>query len=60
MSHITIFNGIFCREAAVVREVVDRTGCKLVTDEDLVANASKLSGLAESSIERAFLAKTFR
>lgn len=58
MSHITIFNGIFCREAAVVREVVDRTGCKLVTDEDLVANASKLSGLAESSIERVFLAKT--
>jgi len=58
MSVIDVFSGVFCRPESVVREVIDRTGYKLVTDRDLVAEASGLSGMAAGKIERAFSAKT--
>jgi CheY-like chemotaxis protein len=58
MSVITIFNGIFCREDLVVEEALDRIGCELVTDKDLAAEASKVFGMTQSKIERAFSAKT--
>ena len=58
MSVIAVFNGIFCREDSVIREVLDRTGYELVADKDLVAEASDLSGMAESKIERVFSGKT--
>jgi len=58
MSVITVFNGIFCREDSVIREVVNRIGYELVTDTDLVAEAAELSGMAESKIERVFSGKT--
>lgn len=58
MSVIALFNGIFCKEDAVIQEVVKKTGYKLVTDKDLVAEATELSGMAESKIERVFSSKT--
>ena len=58
MSVITVFNGIFCKEDSVIREVANRIGYELVADKDLVAKASELSGMAESKIERVFSGKT--
>lgn len=58
MSVIAVFNGIFCKEDAVIREVLDRIGYELVVDKDVVAEASELSGMAESKIERVFSSKT--
>jgi two-component system response regulator CpxR len=57
MPNITVFSGDFCRGASVVREVLDRTGFSLVTDQDLVARASELSGMEQEKIERTFSSK---
>jgi len=58
MSVITIFNGLFSEAGVVVKRVLDATGYRLVTDQEIVADASKLSGMAEAKIARAFQAKT--
>jgi len=57
MSSISIFSGSFCSEDAVVEGLMDRTGYQLVTDEDVVQEASKLSGFDPARIKRAFAAK---
>ncbi len=58
MSNIFIFNGDFCEGSSVVKEVLERTGLRLVRDKDLLAAAGKLSGLSEQKLEKAFWAKT--
>jgi two-component system response regulator CpxR len=58
MSIISIFSGIFCRAESVVRELQTKTGYNLVTDHDIVAEVSRLSGMAASKINRTFSAKT--
>ena len=58
MPVITVFSGVFCMGDQVVRSLLTETGYKLVVDRDIVAEASRLSGMAESKIERAFLART--
>jgi two-component system response regulator CpxR len=58
MSVITIFSGSFCKEDLVVREVLLKTGYTLITDKEIVAGASRASGMAESKIRRIFSAKT--
>ena len=58
MSIITIFSGSFCNENPIIEEVISRTGYKLITDNDVVAEASRLSGMEESKIARAFSART--
>jgi two-component system response regulator CpxR len=57
MSTITIFSGTFCKEDTVIAKILERTEFKLITDKDLVAEASKLSGMSEAKIMRAFSAK---
>lgn len=57
MSVITVFNGLFSEAGVVVKRVVDATGKRLVTDQEIVANAAALSGMAEEKIARAFSAK---
>jgi CheY-like chemotaxis protein len=57
MSTITIFSGTFCKEDAVIQKVQDHTGYRLITDKDLVAEASRPSGMSEGKIMRAFFAK---
>ena len=57
MSVISVFSGIFCKGDHVVRLLQTNTGYKLVADKDIVAEASRLSGMAESKVERAFSAK---
>lgn len=58
MSVITVFNGLFSEAGAVVKRVLDSTDCRLVTDQEIVAAAAGLSGMAEDKIARAFQAKT--
>ena len=58
MAVITIFSGSFCKEDLVVREVILKTGYKPVTDREIVAMASRASGIAETKIGRTFSAKT--
>lgn len=58
MSVISVFSGIFCNEAAVVRHIVERTGHRLITDEMVLARASDLSRIHPGKIKKAFLSKT--
>ncbi|MEF2230599.1 MAG: response regulator [Pseudodesulfovibrio sp.] len=57
MSVITVFNGLFSEAGVVVKRVLDATGYRLVTDQEVVADAASLSGMAEDKIARAFQAK---
>jgi CheY-like chemotaxis protein/cytidylate kinase len=58
MPIITLFSGGFCQEDPVVLEVIARTGYRHITDNEIVAEASRLSTLAESKIKRVFSPKT--
>ena len=58
MSVISIFSGIFCSADAVVRDVVDGTGYRLITDEQVIGEAAEMSGMPPKKIRRAFSAKT--
>jgi len=58
MPVLTIFNGLFCHAEAVVRDVIDSTGYRLITDEDIIARAVQQFDLPENKIRRAFSAKT--
>jgi len=57
MSVITVFNGLFSESGLVVKRVVDATNYRLVTDQEIVAEAANLSGMSEEKIARAFQAK---
>ncbi|MGD9119776.1 MAG: response regulator [Desulfobacterales bacterium] len=58
MSIITLFSGSFCDENPVIEAVISRTGYRLITDNEVVAEASRLSEMAESKIRAAFSAGT--
>ena len=57
MSVITIFGGTYCNQDNVVQAVQAKTGYNRITDINLVTAASRLSGLSENRIARAFSAK---
>lgn len=57
MSVITVFNGLFSEAGVVIKRVVDATGYRIVTDQEVVAAAAQLSGMSEDKIARAFQAK---
>ena len=54
MPIITMFSGSFCEEGPVVQEVISRTGYRHIIDDEIVAEASRRSGLAEGKIKRSF------
>ena len=58
MSIITLFSGSFCNENSVIQEIISRTGYRLITDNEVVAEASQLSEIAENKIMQAFSAGT--
>ena len=58
MPNISVFYGDFCRADSVVREVFDRTGCRLVTDANILDAAVELSGIERHKLERAFSSTT--
>ncbi len=58
MSVISIFSGIFCSAEAVVRDVMDSTGYRLITDDQVITKAAETSGMPENKVQRAFSART--
>lgn len=58
MSILTFFSGSYCGKASIISDVIDQSGFKLLSDNDLVASASRLSGMSEKKISRSFLEKT--
>jgi CheY-like chemotaxis protein/cytidylate kinase len=58
MPIITMFSGSFCEEGSIVREVISRTGYRHIIDDEIVTEASRRSGLAESKIKRSFTSGT--
>jgi len=57
MSLISLFSGSHCNEQAVVQNLIDHTGYRLVSDEAVTASAAQLSGLGAGKIARAFTGK---
>ncbi|MBW2569644.1 MAG: response regulator [Deltaproteobacteria bacterium] len=58
MPSITLVHGTFCNEDAVVRQLLKKIDYILVTDKDLISDASRLSGLSEDKVARILSAKT--
>ena len=58
MPIITMFSGSFCEEGPVVREIISRIGYRHIIDDEIVAEASRRFGLAESKIKRSFTSGT--
>jgi two-component system, OmpR family, response regulator CpxR len=58
MAIIAAFTGTYCREESAIKEIIQRTGFKYLTDTDIVAKASCLSGFSENKIQKAFGAHT--
>ncbi len=58
MSIITLYNGVYCNESAVVRDIIESTGYRQITDDMVTARASNLSGIEEKKIKRAFSSRT--
>lgn len=54
MPVITLFSGSYCNEEPVVQEIGSRTGYRLITDRQIVAEASRLSAIPENKVERVF------
>lgn len=58
MSVINIFSGLFCGADAVIRDVMESTGYRLIGDEQVIHQAAETSGMPENKVRRAFSAKT--
>ena len=58
MSVITIFSGIFCSADAVVKDVIDSTGYRLIDDQQMIDASASLSGMPRAKIRRAMSTKT--
>jgi len=57
MSVITIFSGVFCKNEPVLKKIMETTGYKIITDDVIVSEASRISGMAENKIMSAFSSK---
>jgi two-component system response regulator CpxR len=57
MPVITIFSGAYCGGEEVARTVADRRGYELITDDEIIARASRSQGTAESKFERALFSR---
>lgn len=58
MSVLTLFSGVFCNEEDVVRDIVESTGYRWISDDVVVQGASELSGIPESTILRSLSTRT--
>ena len=58
MPVISLFSGSYCNEKQVIQEIGSRTGYRLISDKQIVAEASRLSNIPGNRIERVFSDKT--
>jgi len=54
MPVISVFSGSYCNEKQIVQQIGSRTGYRQLTDQDIVAEASRLSHIPENKIVRVF------
>ena len=54
MSVITVFNGIFCNQETNIKNLLQRTGYKLMVEPNILTKAAKHSGMSENKIARVF------
>lgn len=57
MSILTFFSGSYCGKESIISDVINQSGFKLLSDNDLVASASRLSGMPEKKLPGRFLKK---
>jgi two-component system response regulator CpxR len=57
MAVVSIFNGIFCKENHLLMELAQKTGFTHFKDADIIAEASRMSGIEEPRIKKAFSAR---
>ena len=57
MSVITIFSSRFCEQKKIVEGLLQQTGYRLVTDDDVIERAAKISGWEPRKISTVFDAK---
>lgn len=58
MSIISIYSGVFCKEKNLLKDLIQKTGYKCLSDHDIVSAASSISGFSDNKIKKAFSAKT--
>ncbi|MCP4623678.1 MAG: response regulator [bacterium] len=58
MPIITIFSGAFCQKDPIIEEIAARTGYRQINDDEIVAEASRRSTVAQSKLKRAFSSRT--
>lgn len=58
MPVISLFTGSYCSEKQVVQEIGAQTGYRLISDKEIIAQASRLSDIPENRIQRVFADKT--
>ncbi|MEW6667021.1 MAG: response regulator [Thermodesulfobacteriota bacterium] len=58
MPVIALFSGTFCREDALLRRLSAGTGYRKMSDPEIVAEASRISGTPSAKIGKAFGGKT--
>ncbi|BBO71854.1 hypothetical protein DSCA_57840 [Desulfosarcina alkanivorans] len=58
MPVISLFSGSYCNEKQVLREIGVQTGYRMISDEQIVDQASRLSHIPENRIARVFSDKT--
>ncbi len=58
MSIIALSAGTYCNEKSAIKEILEKTGYKYLTDTDIVLKAARLSDIPEGKLVKAFSAKT--
>lgn len=58
MSVITVFGGTSCNREMILKKIMEKTGYKLIRDQDIAVKASQISGISENKIKKGFLDKT--
>ena len=58
MPIVTVFNALYCNEEKVLQLLLDKTGYTLISDNDVVAAASKIAPLSTDKLARVFSNRT--
>lgn len=57
MSVITIFSGKYCKKNSIIDAIIDKTGYTHITDEILLKEANKISGMDIEKVQNALKSK---
>jgi len=54
MSTITVFSGMFCQKEMIIKELAEKTGCRLINDDDVIGKTSSMSGIEKKKLVTVF------